>query len=93
MKNRMKNFRRDLSLKIFRNFITTVIIFFALTALFLLIGLWGVRQRTWYGYEPLFPLYSIISRNTFLMIIIIYLLVFFGFFIYFWFRVFSFLVV
>ena len=87
----MKGFRRELSLKILRNFVTTLIISFALTALFLLAGLWIVRQRTWYGNENLFPLYNIVSNNQILIIIIIFLIEFISIFIYYWNRVLSYL--
>lgn len=87
----MKDFRKNLSLKILTKFITTIIIFFILTALLLQVGLWIARKKIWYGEETLFPLYIFISTNQYSLVIFIYIVEFLGIFIYYWNKVLSYL--
>ena len=91
MKNKMKSFKKKLSLRILSKFITTLIISFAITGLLLFIGLWAIRQRLWYGNEAMFPLYRLVSNNQLLMVILIYLIEFIIIFIYYWNKVLSYL--
>lgn len=91
MKNKIKNFRKNLSLKILRGFITTIIVSFIITALILMLGLFGVRQKIWYGTEPLYLVYDLLSTYKFVVIIFIYLVEFIIIFIYHWNKVLSYL--
>lgn len=87
----MKRFKRKLSLQIFRRFITTTIVSFIITGLILIISLFGLRQKIWYGTEPLYFLYDFLSRFRFMIIIFIYLAEFIAIFIYYWNKTLSYL--
>lgn len=80
----MNKFKRELSIRILTRFILTVIAFYILTLIFVIIGIKISRRFTWYGNEFLYPIYRIFANNIVLMMILVYIFEFIIIFLYYW---------
>lgn len=87
----MKSFKRKLSFQIFKRFINTLTVSFIITGLLIMVALFAVSQKIWYGKEALYFLYQFLSNYRFFIIIFIYLMVFLTIFIYYWNKTLSYL--